>query len=216
MKGSIWIKSSLDYTSAINLDPENDDLYFERAGVYAQLKQHELAISDLSRAIEINPNDHEYYYYRGISYALLKKYKDALNDLTSSLAINPNFGDAYYQRGTVQIELGYKEDALRDLDDAIEILSWDETHFLLPYAYSARGELNFEFGNYEKALLDYSELLKIAPQYTEGYLRRGIIYAVLGDYERAKADLLYGLEVIEDPEMKTEILKLLDDIENMP
>ncbi len=60
----------------------------------------------------------------------------------------------------------------------------------------SRGASHAATGQYEKALADFSEVLRLRPNYGKGYYNRGEMHAGLGDYDKALADfdlaLRYG------------------------
>ena len=55
-----------DYTKAIELNPNNAEVYYNRGGVYRGKGDYDCALADYTKAIELNPNDAEIYNNRGI------------------------------------------------------------------------------------------------------------------------------------------------------
>ena len=47
-----------DFSAAIELSPENDQYYLDRANAYSLLENHNAAINDVTSAIKINPDNH--------------------------------------------------------------------------------------------------------------------------------------------------------------
>src|SRR5262249_21342672 len=60
----------------------------------------------------------------------------------------------------------------------------------LHHTYFTRGCVYKIKGEYEKAITDLSEAIRIGPNYTEPYKHRGIIYVNLREWDKAAAD--YG------------------------
>jgi len=58
----------------------------------------------------------------------------------------------------------------------------------LAIVYSNRGNQWDRMGQFEKAIADHNEAIRIDPTYGAGYMHRGNIYARHGDYDRAIAD----------------------------
>ena len=55
-------------------------------------------------------------------------------------------------------------------------------------AYLARAALNFRIGNYDAAIYDYSELIRLNPKFGNAYHGRGLSYYAAADYKKAIAD----------------------------
>lgn len=66
LKSKDYEEAAVCYTKAINIDPEEDDVYFYRGFAYNCLKQYEKALADYDRAIELNPKNAEYFAHRGV------------------------------------------------------------------------------------------------------------------------------------------------------
>ena len=62
-------------------------------------------------------------------------------------------------------------------------------------AYSDRGRIYFEKGNYNQAVTDYDKAIELDPENTDFYVHRGIIYFFKGDYVRAIADYNRAIEL---------------------
>jgi tetratricopeptide (TPR) repeat protein len=74
-----------DYTYVLNLNPDDEDAYAQRAQDYVQLKQYNKAIADYSRAIELVPYDAAPCYVgRAKAYRLLGRNELAQRDLDSA------------------------------------------------------------------------------------------------------------------------------------
>ena len=70
-----------DYSRAIEINPQNADVYIFRGNLYKDREEINLALTDYSRAIEINPQNTDAYITRGILYAMRGETKLALADL---------------------------------------------------------------------------------------------------------------------------------------
>ena len=51
-----------------------------------------------------------------------------------------------------------------------------------------RGNAYFDQRDYPRAIADYSEAIRLNPQYANAYSNRGLAYEELGDHARAAAD----------------------------
>lgn len=57
-----------DFDKAIELAPEDSELYLQRGDIYAEMGKTDLAIADFSKAIESMPDNPEAYYLRARAY----------------------------------------------------------------------------------------------------------------------------------------------------
>jgi len=111
--------------------------------------------------------------------------------------------------GTLALALGSPESALgqgprhfregleayqrRDLDAAIQrftlaIDSGDLPHPDLFFAFNNRGNAHAARHDYDRALQDYDEALRLNPKFAGAMRNRGIVYTRKGDYDRAIRD----------------------------
>jgi tetratricopeptide (TPR) repeat protein len=64
-------------------------------------------------------------------------------------------------------------------------------------AYNNRGILRKRKGDYDRAIADFAEAIRINPKYSSAYTNRGVAYAEKHDYDRALAD--YNIAIRLDP-----------------
>ena len=114
-------KAIEDYNKAIELNPNDAEVYTNRGNPYYKLKRYEKAIEDYSKAIKLNPNDAVAYYNRGNAYDELKRYEKAIEDYSKAIELNPNYVDAYNNRGNAYRELNQHEEAIEDYNKSIEL-----------------------------------------------------------------------------------------------
>jgi tetratricopeptide (TPR) repeat protein len=88
---------------------------------------------------------------------------------------------------------GHEAYQRRDFDGAIRhytlaIESGDLPHPDLFFAFNNRGNAHAARGDYDRALQDYSQALRLNPKYAGAMRNRGSVYVRKGDYERAIRD----------------------------
>lgn len=74
----------LDIDKAIGLNPQCAFLYYNRANVYASLKDYSRAIDDYTKAISIDKNLAEAYYNRGLARIFTNATADGVSDLSKA------------------------------------------------------------------------------------------------------------------------------------
>ena len=190
-----------DCTAAIERDSsKNPSTYFLRGFALERVGECEAAIEDLSEAISLNGNNGGYYHMLATVYLRLSKYREALDNLRQAVQLSPDV-DAYRET----------------LDDVSEIFSYFQAHRFIQgkelfdeeefqkalecfnyaveceehYAYyDYRGRTLIELGDYHRAVLDFSEAMRLAPIVdADLYCHRGRAYYELRELDEAIKDL---------------------------
>jgi Flp pilus assembly protein TadD len=77
-----------EYNKAIEMDPSNANLFFQRGHVHRAMRNNALALSDYQKALEINPKSSNILAFIGEIYFDTADHDTALNYYNQSLAIN--------------------------------------------------------------------------------------------------------------------------------
>ncbi len=175
-----------DFTKAIEIDPENANIYFFRGIVRSKLRDTQSAIDDLKRSIEIDPLNqganehlnfsnyllgHKFYECENAS-ELLEKIldqektinEDASNDTqkkfelcSEKIQLDPTNPIPYFDRACVKTDLGDIQGSIEDLTKAIEL---DKDFDSASIAYINRGLNKYDLGDFDGAISDYSQALE--------------------------------------------------------
>jgi len=215
-RGAIYVRQGLhekaiaDYDQAVNLARNNYWRYWRRASAYHDLGQDQKAIEDCNKAIRLEQGQPYLYSFRAMLYLGMKKYDKALVDYDKAISLIPHnqckyeYADLYVDRALYYRKMKNYSKALADCDKAIGCEPYVTSMFLngkaakclkavnqvegICSAYSARGTVRFEQGQFERALEDLNSAIKLDPKCARCYALRACIYAKLGLKQKAKAD----------------------------
>ncbi|MDR0587482.1 MAG: tetratricopeptide repeat protein [Burkholderiales bacterium] len=153
-------KALSDFNHAIMLDPKSHKGYVGRGNVYYRQQNYYLAVNDFSQAIGLYPKQAGLYYLLGMAYYQDKKYSSAHIEFTEAIRLDPSRADAYLYRGFVNGCTHDIEGTIADFTQAIKlgIKGQDAIDALV-----MRGAAYFDKGDFDLALLDFSEVIKLDP-----------------------------------------------------
>jgi tetratricopeptide (TPR) repeat protein len=82
----------------IQLQPDDEEAWFQRGFVLYKLQRYEEAIASYDRAIEFNALDAEAWGNRGGVLLMLQRYEEAIASFDKAIQIQPNFPLAIHNR----------------------------------------------------------------------------------------------------------------------
>ena len=181
------------------------------------------ALDDVKKAIHLNPKSNNTLSCRGKVHYLLgeskvaqgdiaaakKLFNVALIDYTNSIRQNPRNAPPYNERGWVKYSLGnfeveqgrdtkalkYFQEALVDSEEAIRL----EKYSYIVYAYyHTRGAAKAALKDYDGAIEDFNEAIRIDPKHVLSYQDRAKAKEALGLKKEAKDDYDTAKKLEED------------------
>jgi tetratricopeptide (TPR) repeat protein len=188
------------YNEAIGLDPRSTAPYLgrgvarSRKGLFAQ------AIADATEAIRLDPRHAPAYRNRGRDHAAAGAPSKAVADFTEAIRLEPDDARAYGDRATILNRLGRHAQAIADATEAIRLdPGLALGHNARGYGHLGRGRQRvFTFwrrGNaaarqadYEQAVADFTEAIRLAPNSWDCFVGRAAAYRALGDTTSAARD----------------------------
>lgn len=127
-------------------------------------------------------------------------YAAAISAYDECIELESKISEPYFLRGNAQAALGSFDDARKDYDLAIEYQnrptlvsnngkdkSTFENWFLFSIFFN-RGNAKFALGDFQGAVADYSETIRLAPTFSEAFYNRGNANAELDHCRDATAD----------------------------
>jgi tetratricopeptide (TPR) repeat protein len=104
-----------DYSSALEIDPRDAEIWLGRGLAREKLKDYDGAFSDYTKAIDLKEDFFKAWINRGNVLFKLDRYKDAIDDFNVALIYQPNYAAAVYNRAMAKVKLKDKPGACEDL-----------------------------------------------------------------------------------------------------
>ena len=95
-------KAIVDFTTAINYEPESYVYYSNRSAAYLSAGQASKAMNDANKCIELNSSWAKGYARLGASYYFIKNYSKAVSSYATGLTMEP--GNKQLQAGLTQAQ----------------------------------------------------------------------------------------------------------------
>jgi tetratricopeptide (TPR) repeat protein len=178
-----------DLNQAIKLDPTSAEAYANRVTVYLAKGDYSHALADANQAIKLKPDLFMAHNNRGMIYLTTGNYDGAIADFSQTLKLLPadtlsaanNDADSNFSDQTqISTSIGSDGNAIfsflfNGLDDYL--------------AYNNRGSAYLFKKDYDRAIADFNQAIKLQPDRINAYLNRAAAYLSKQDYDRALADV---------------------------
>jgi len=171
------------FTLAIELKPDYEDAYFQRARSFASKRQYDNVIADCSKAISIDNRSGGSYVIRGITYIQTGLYEKAIADFSAAVSLKSNLSFAYSQRAKCYAKLERRDEAVADYTKALEMEPDNNDARVL------RGKEYCLLGLHREAIADLSLVIKEQPSNKIALSFRGLAYVLAADNDKALPDL---------------------------
>src|SRR5271165_3503486 len=142
------------------------------------------------------------HYRRGVTFDDNGNSADAVTEFTEAIRLNPNFAAAYYRRSSAYRKLGQKDKAEADLATARQLDGHREPTLTPTHEPTSitndraeaddhyrRGVTFDDNGNSADAVTEFTEAIRLNPNFAAAYYRRSSAYRKLGQKDKAEADL---------------------------
>lgn len=185
-----------DYSKAIELAPNEPDLYYYRGLLRQEIGQHSRANIDFTRALMLNANNPDYFFQRGRSRLAIEEYALAIEDFSEVLKRVAESSAAYFYRGYAKLSLEKPMDAVEDFTAALSLVETADAYYQRAVAYRKLRQFN-------SALSDLNQALRLRPAFAEAYFLRGVVKAEMGQKEDGIADATLARKLGYRPKQRT-------------
>jgi tetratricopeptide (TPR) repeat protein len=177
------------YDTAIQLNPQDEQNYFERGAYFYGSEMYSPALEDFNKGIRLSQDDYQAYVCRGLTNLELERFEDSIMDFSRALEINPDFTMGYLLRGGAYLKLEDYDQAIADITEFIETGPLDVRAFIFrAAAYSYRAD-------YLSALSDLNAAISLEPDLPKSYSLRADILVKLGNRVEAEKDYRKACEM---------------------
>lgn len=114
-------KAASDYDRAIELDPENDQLYFLRGNFRRDCQELELALADFERVMELQGDEDNARAHQASILMRLNRYQEAIDIFAKLIEKYPEHPYAYSGRAFASASLGNEDQAQEDAGRVMEM-----------------------------------------------------------------------------------------------
>lgn len=205
------------FTRLIRHAPNSSTAYYERAIMWLERGEHDIAIGDFSEAIKLNPMSSTSYLERGNSWRAIGELDRAIADCSEAIRLKPSSPNAYSSRASAWEDKRDFEKSISDMSEAIRLDGRNE------YKFCHRARIYIKLFEYDLATRDLVQAITLNPRSWDAYhtfrilhssrrdwlgaveantkclelddatvanSRRSVAYLRLGNVEEATADLL--------------------------
>ncbi len=177
---SAWRDSLSVLNKAITANPQSTDLRLRKAAVNIELQQWDYAIEEYGRVLSIDANSLPALYYRAFAHNHQRHYDMARADYERFLQLLPRHFEARLGLAMTLRRQGKTRDVADELNRLVQMFPDSAV------AYAVRADFEQEQAQYDLALYDWDEALRLANGRQEYQLGKyGVLWA-MRRYEEAR------------------------------
>ena len=158
-----WRDSLETLSASLKQDPDNIDLRLRKAEADIQLERWDHALAEYGRILRTDEKNLAALYFRAYVHERQKHYDLARVDYESFLAIQPLHLEARLGLAHILQKMGRRSDAMDVLNQIVQMFP-DSAD-----AYAARAAFETKYLQYELALYDWNEAIRLRPD-NEGFV----------------------------------------------
>ena len=179
MQRERYTESLAAYDRALGFDPNNADIYAERAAILIKQKAYEQALNALEQARHLEPEKVEYVTQAGELLFRLRRYEQALAMYEHASILQPGEASHHSWQGQILLHLQRHDEALVAYQQALTIIP--QVHY-----YEIAGKTLLELARSQEALTLYEQSIRtISEPQSSLYAGKGQALFHLERYEEA-------------------------------
>jgi tetratricopeptide (TPR) repeat protein len=179
-----YAKAVAHFDAAIRLDPTLPHAYVGRVNAYGAVGQFDRVIADYTAALQLDPNNVLAYCARATAYNGLGRFDRSIPDASEAIRLNPRLYLGYDARAYGYMQRGSFNGIVKLLATvwmltSLGFLRQDHFDWSTPTGSKA---------DYEQALADFTEAIRLNPTAWDCYQGRAQVYRALDEADKAGAD----------------------------
>lgn len=178
-----WQDSLAVLGKQILQSPQSVDLRLKKAAVNLELNQWDYAIDEYGRVLDIEPRNLSALYFRAYAHHQQRHYELAKADYESILALVPKHFESQLGLAMVKRNMGRVVEAMDELNRLVQAFPDSAL------AYAARAGYEAEQKQYEPALYDWDEAIRLKPDNVDFAVSKVEVLLALHRKREAKAHL---------------------------
>ena len=172
-----------DFSQAIKLQPKLVEAYVNRSSIYIDKGDYSQSLADSNQALQLKPDLPVGYNNRGLFYLHTKDYDRAIADFSQTLKLLVSTDSSK----KVRLD-GSQLGRINRISSDVPVFSFIVTELSDYIVYVNRGNAYMLKGDYDRALTDFNDAIKLQPNHGAAYLNRAVVYFTKQDYDRALVD----------------------------
>lgn len=175
--------------TALKIDPNNADAYFQLGSLYARASQLDKALEHLQSAVELSPKSARYHWGLGVALFLQGQEEDALTEFLQSTVIDETFTEGFIALAALHRRLGDPEASGAAIERAARSKPED------PLVLTARGVSAYLERDPDAARARFEEARAIDPRAIAASINLALLQWQEGNVEGARKELERALAV---------------------
>ncbi len=163
-----------DLNQAIQLNPNDPNLYLNRGVTHYQGGNLTAALEDYNKALNLNPNFAEALSNRSQVYVAQQRYDEAINDASRAIQLNPNLTEAYLNRGNAYFGKNNLDGATQDYQKVLQLKPDPANQ---SKAYNNLGNINAAQNQLDTAITNYDQAILMVRGYADAFFNRALALA---------------------------------------